>query len=88
MEWNYANITFDDRFDCLPMPKPDGGVMKNSRLPFLIVLLSIIAGGCYIHGYRVISLEDVPSSHRPWQVFLSAEYGSQHFSQASGLFGE
>lgn len=53
---------------------------KKSRVPsgFLLVICGLVLG--YMHGYRVITLEEVPSSHRPMEPFLSADYGAAHLS--------
>lgn len=45
------------------------------------IISAITLAGCYMHGWRVISLEEVPSSHRPWQVYLSASYADKHLSE-------
>jgi hypothetical protein len=50
--------------------------MKKSIIT-TIILFAMVA--CYIRGYRIITLEEIPNSHRPAQIFLSADYGATHF---------
>ena len=54
---------------------------KRSKMPsgFLLILFGL--GLAYGHGYRVMDMSDVPSSHRPLAGYLSTEYGASHFSQ-------
>lgn len=65
------------------------------RFTFTMFLAVIIFGGAYVRGYRLITLEEIPNSHRPNAIFLSADYANQHLSEPTktsskitDLFGE
>lgn len=62
--------------------------MKNSKFPTLLILITLIFGGSYIHGARIITLEEIPSSHRPWQIYLSADYAQAHLSESKDYLSE
>jgi len=51
------------------------------KLSISITALLFLTGAAYIHGIRFISLEEVPSSHRPWQLYLSADYAGKHLTE-------
>lgn len=53
--------------------------MKKRAFAIAVAVICAIA---YANGCRVISLAEIPSSHRPWQMFLDAEYGAEHLTQA------
>lgn len=59
--------------------------MSDSRskrgLSIKIGTLIFLGMMAYIHGVRFITLEEVPSSHRPWQLYLSAAYASEHLRE-------
>lgn len=55
---------------------------KKRKFPSAFVLLLFAIAIGYTHGYRIVSLEEIPSSHRPAQPFFSAEYGATHLSLA------
>ena len=52
------------------------------RTGYLIAVGVIVLTMCYIRGYRIITLEEIPNSRRPAQVFLSADYSQEHFTPA------
>lgn len=46
---------------------------RRSRFPVKLALLTVIAAGSYIHGLRIVSLAETPSSKRPWSIVLNGE---------------
>ncbi len=55
---------------------------KKSKVPSgaLLVVFGIILA--YTHGFRIMDMSEVPSSHRPAEPYLSSEYGN-HFMSAN-----
>lgn len=52
-----------------------------NRFAMCLVAFVMVFGGSYLKGYRIITLEEIPNSHRPGGIFLSADYGKQHLSE-------
>lgn len=72
------------------LPCDTGGHMsaeRKSRFPVKLFALALIGAGAYVHGCRVITLEEIPSSHRPWDVYLTADYQKAHLQEANWLEG-
>ena len=52
-----------------------------NRYSLATVAIVMLFGGAYLQGYRIITLEELPNSHRPASVFLTASYAQAHLSQ-------
>lgn len=64
---------------------------KRMQFPVKLGTLAIAAAFAYCHGIRLVSLADVPSSQRPWALYMQGNVdavkttdGGDWLSQISG----